>query len=305
QRRLFFNGARACGGRRPRIPFLRLQRRRAAARGIPMTTQGGLPMTESLTDRGPFRWRWALPLVPIAASMFCLSALVYYHTAMGGTGAAWGFLQGVVVFCYRWLGFVPTFMFWLLLFIWCSIWFVVGRWENVRARLLWMVAFTLCTAILVNLGTPADAPPHAGLVGTFIASRLTSVVGHALGALLAVAASLASLLLATDFLFYRYFEALARGRTEETGVEPEATDAFRELAFAGVYAGEPLPVRTTATERAGDVPDASSEGVVSVEAPVAGFATDVEPDIIVRPRRRMRERLAREQAEAEAVQRTA
>jgi hypothetical protein len=240
-------------------------------------------MAESVSpERAPFRWRWALPLIPIAASMFCLSALVYYHTAMGGRGEAWGFFQGFVVGMYRWLGFVPTFMFWLLLFVWCSIWFVTGSWDRVRTRLLWMVAFTLSLAILVNLGTPADAPPpHAGLIGTYIAVRLSSVIGYAFSALLAVGASLAALLLATDFLFYRYFESLARGHvTEDLGVEPEATDAFRELAFSGVYADEPRPAPLDAV--------AVEPEVAEAEADAFGqdLARAVDSDIIVRPRRR-------------------
>lgn len=254
-------------------------------------------MTERLvSDRGAaFRWRWALPLAPIAASMFCLSALVYYHTAMGGTGAAWGFFQGAVVASYRWLGFVPNFMFWLLLFVWCSIWFVTGRWEGARTRLGWMAVFTLCIAILVNLGTPIDPlPPHAGVVGTFVAVRLTSVIGYAFGALLAVAAALASLLLATDFLFYRYFEALARGRVaDDVGVEPEATDAFRELAFVGVYADDAQAARATDGGAAAD--DFASE--VDEPAPDDAAAlldatddVDADAGIVVRPRWSRRDR---------------
>lgn len=240
-------------------------------------------MAESVSpERAPFRWRWALPLIPIAASMFCLSALVYYHTAMGGRGEAWGFFQGFVVGMYRWLGFVPTFMFWLLLFVWCSIWFVTGSWDRVRTRLLWMVAFTLSLAILVNLGTPADAPPpHAGLIGTYIAVRLSSVIGYAFSALLAVGASLAALLLATDFLFYRYFESLARGHvTEDLGVEPEATDAFRELAFSGVYADEPRPAAVDL------VPAEPEAAAAEADAFGQDLARAVDSDIIVRPRRR-------------------
>lgn len=268
-----------------------------------MTIQGGLPMTDRVgADRGAaFRWRWALPLVPIAASMFCLSALVYYHTAMGGTGEAWGFFQSAVVASYRWLGFVPTFMFWLLLFVWCSIWFVTGRWEGARTRLTWMVGFTLCIAILVNLGTPTDPlPPHAGVVGTFVAVRLTSVIGYAFAALLAVAAALASLLLATDFLFYRYFEALARGRVaDDVGVEPEATDAFRELAFAGVYADEPRAAQSSsasgkasgsATAGAALAGIAAAEDAVDVGPEAGGVAADGDhdSDLVVRPRWRRR-----------------
>lgn len=257
-----------------------------------MTTQGGLSMTEQLgSERGAaFKWRWALPLLPIAVSMFCLSALVYYHTAMGGTGAAWGFFQGAVVFTYRWLGFVPTFMFWLLLFVWCSIWFVTGRWDSVRTRLMWLGAFTLCIAILVNLGTPVDPPPHAGLIGTYIAVRLTSVIGYAFGALLAVAASLASLLLATDFLFYRYFETLARGRaTEETGVESEATDAFRELAFSGVYAEQPRPAVASVEPETADAAMVRVLAEAEADDALAGdLARAVEQDVVVRPRRRRR-----------------
>lgn len=184
-----------------------------------------------------WRWHWALPLCPIAASMFCLSALVYYHTVLQGTGEAWGFFQGIVVGLYRWVGFVPTFMFWLLVFAWCSVWFVTGRFERAWARLGWMAAFAVSLAVLVNLGTDGLAPPpHAGIVGTFLAVRLVSVLGVVFSALLALGAAMASLFLATDFLFYRYFEAMARGRgASEQGVEPEAAEAFRELAFAGIY----------------------------------------------------------------------
>lgn len=241
-------------------------------------------MTEQFSpERGAaFRWRWALPLLPIAASMFCLSALVFYHTALGGTGASWGFFQGAVVAGYRWLGFVPSFMLCLLVFVWCSIWFVTGRWENARTRLAWMGVFTLCIAILVNLGTPTDPlPPHAGLAGTYVAVRLTSVIGYALAALLTVAASLASLLLATDFLFYRYFEALARGRVvDEVGVEPEATDAFRELAFTGLYAGEPRAAEAAPAA-------APSAAAMGDDARVAeDLARAFDDDLVVRPRRR-------------------
>lgn len=187
-----------------------------------------------------WRWHWALPLCPIAASMFCLSALVYYHTVLQGTGEAWGFFQGVVVGLYRWVGFVPTFMFWLLVFAWCSVWFVTGRFERAWTRLGWMAAFAVSLAVLVNLGTDGLAPPpHAGVIGTFLAVRLVSVLGVVFSALLALGAALASLFLATDFLFYRYFEAMARGRgASEQGVEPEAAEAFRELAFAGIYGDE-------------------------------------------------------------------
>jgi hypothetical protein len=236
-----------------------------------------------------FKWRWAIPLVPIAASMFCLSALVYYHTAMGGTGQAWGFLQGAVVFLYRWLGFVPTFMFWLLLFVWCSIWFVTGRWDAARTRLLWLGAFTLSIAILVNLGVASEPPPHAGLIGSYVAVRLTSVIGYAFGALLAVAAALASLLLATDFLFYRYFEALARGRAaEEAGVEPEATDAFRELAFGGVYAEPPRAAEPMPEVNAGAAATAVAASPAEDEVLAQDLGRAVENDVIVRPRRRRR-----------------
>ncbi len=218
--------------------------------------------------QGAWRWHWALPLCPIAASMFCLSALVYYHTVLQGTGEAWGFFQGAVVGMYRWMGFVPTFMFWLLMFAWCSVWFVTGRFERPWARIGWMTTFALSLALVVNLGTDGVAPPpHAGIVGTFLAVRLVSVFGVVFSALLALGAALATLFLATDFLFYRHFEALARGRgapAVESGVEPEATDAFRELAFAGIY-GEQARVSAEGAP-------APRKRIVLEDESVAGFA---------------------------------
>lgn len=217
-----------------------------------------------------WRWHWALPLCPIAASMFCLSALVYYHTVLQGTGEAWGFFQGIVVGLYRWVGFVPTFMFWLLVFAWCSVWFVTGRFERAWARLGWMTAFALSLAVLVNLGTDSLAPPpHAGVIGTFLAVRLVSVLGVVFSALLALGAAMASLFLATDFLFYRYFEAMARGRgASEQGVEPEATEAFRELAFAGIYGDEARSGVSAAPQ--------PRKRIVLEDESVSGFAAALE-----------------------------
>lgn len=217
-----------------------------------------------------WRWHWALPLCPIAASMFCLSALVYYHTVLQGTGEAWGFFQGIVVGLYRWVGFVPTFMFWLLVFAWCSVWFVTGRFERAWTRLGWMAAFAVSLAVLVNLGTDGLAPPpHAGVIGTFLAVRLVSVLGVVFSALLALGAAMASLFLATDFLFYRYFEAMARGRgASEQGVEPEATEAFRELAFAGIYGDEARPGATASPQ--------PRKRIVLEDESVSGFAAALE-----------------------------
>ena len=56
-------------------------------------------------------------------AVFFLSALCYYHVQMPGA-AADGFMQSLVVGLYRFLGFVPAFMFSLMVLIWSSVWFI-------------------------------------------------------------------------------------------------------------------------------------------------------------------------------------
>jgi hypothetical protein len=199
-------------------------------------------------QRTATRWAFALPLVPITVSVFCVSALAYYQVHYGGLEQPRGLLQGFVVGLYGLLGFVPSFILCLLVLAWSSIWFFTGKLERPAARLGRLGGLALCLAILVNLGEGATAVvPPGGAIGEFLAVRFEAVFGAGLSTLLVSVAALAALLLATDYFFYRYFEPLGRPRQlgdlrEETGTEAEAAEVLGSL---------PLPeVRSVATARA-------------------------------------------------------
>ncbi len=187
-----------------------------------------------------------VPLLPIALSVFCLSGLAFYHVELSGTGVSSGVFQALVVGLYRILGFVPSFMLFLLVLSWSSIWFITGSLAEPVARLGRLLLLTLALAVLVNLQPEmGPAASHSGVIGHFLASRLESIFVYTLSTLLVAPLALVSLLLATDFFFYRYFETLGESqtpesvRTRELGVEHEATEALKTLRFSAPPSLEP------------------------------------------------------------------
>ena len=188
-----------------------------------------------------------VPLIPIALSMFCLSGLAFYHVELGGTGASSGLFQALVVGLYGTMGFVPSFMLSLLVLSWSSIWFITGSLSEPVGRLGRLLLLALSLAVLVNL-QPEMGPgaSHGGVIGHFLAVRLQSIFGYTLSTLLVAPLALVTLLLATDFFFYKYFETLGQGEAtprarplSEVGVEEEATETLKSLRFVGVPQADP------------------------------------------------------------------
>jgi hypothetical protein len=184
-----------------------------------------------------FRFHF-VPLLPIATAVFCLSGLAFYHVELSGTGASEGLFQALLVGLYESLGFVPAFMLFLMILAWSSIWFISGSVADPAGRLGRMLLLTLSLAVLVNLQPEIGMPEaHSGIIGHFLAVRLQSIFGYTISTLLVAPLALVTLLLATDFFFYRYFETLgsqdagAVGSARETGVETEVTETLKSLRF--------------------------------------------------------------------------
>lgn len=260
----------------------------------------------ALRARGRTPW---LPLGLVGASVFLLSGLSYYHLALAGSDAGGGWTAGVVAGLYQFLGFVPGFMLGLLALAWGTIWFLGGSIERPGARLLRIVVLTISLAVLVNLeGSLGALQPHDGVLGHWLASRFVNVFGFGLSAVLVSLVALASLLLATDFFFYRHFDSLAApaaaapatssARIGDAGVEPEATAMLRGLRedlraveqrtvwSAPLDDEEPLLPRQSAAEL-----EVGSEGVgpelaaaePAVEEPAVEEAVDVHAEAAPEP----------------------
>jgi hypothetical protein len=231
------------------------------------------------------RLSWAVPLVPIAFAGFFLSALTYYRVR-GPAGDEHG-LAGVVAALYRFLGFEPAFMFWLLVMAWGSIWFITGRLDRLGGRLARIAGLTLCLAILINLRPGSDAVGDNGVLGEFLAQRMQSAFGSSVSTILIAVAALASLLLATDFFFYRHFEGLTRsavGDAVDDGVEPAAVEALKGLRLEPAAATpRPRPPRAAAVSLDVDLPVlADEEGTDSGDAGIRRWypGDDDELDLV-------------------------
>src|SRR5262245_51464678 len=181
---------------------------------------------------------WLPPLVPFAIATFALSALVSYHLRADGAPESRTLLQWGIIGIYQFVGFVPSFLFFLLVLSWSSIWFFTGKLERPGALLLRLLGLTLALAIWVNLRADAgEALPHSGALGAWIGGRMVGALGTVLSTLLVAPLTLVSLLLATDYFFISYFEGLGSSRAAATdgartefGVEQEVTEEFKSLS---------------------------------------------------------------------------
>ena len=169
----------------------------------------------SLRKPSRMRFEWALPLVPVALAVFFVSSLSCYHVEWSNSPFGGDtMLQQLVVSVYRFFGFVPAMMFSVMVLVWGSIGFLTGKVDRPLSRFLRILAFVVSLSLVVNLGSAA----HSGWLGKTLAVPLDAVFGGALSTLLAAVAALGSLMLATDFLFYRYFDSLgAKASTPSTG----------------------------------------------------------------------------------------
>jgi len=177
--------------------------------------------------------------LPIGASVFCLSALIYYHVQYEVVQVR-SAMQVVVAAIYQAIGFAPAVMFFLLLLTWSSIWFVTGRLERPLVRTGRLLAMAVMLGVFLNLGDGGvSSAVHKGAVGAWFAGCLVAAIGYYPSIVLVWAVTFASLLLATDFFFSDSFEKLRLRPQSESGVETAVTDHLRGLA--GTPAAEPVP----------------------------------------------------------------
>lgn len=184
---------------------------------------------------------WYAPLVPIAISIFAVSALVSYHLRAGAISGSRTFAQSLIVGIYEFFGWVPSCMFFGLVLAWSSIWWVTGTIEQPGKKLARIGYLTLALAVFGNLDAAA---PHTGQLGAWLGGGLGAVFGSFLSHLLMAPLTFLALLLATDYFWMSYFERRAFERTLPTavpglaagagvhdlGVEPAVTEEFKELA---------------------------------------------------------------------------
>lgn len=181
---------------------------------------------------------WLLPLVPIAISIFAISALVSYHLR-ASTITPRTIPQSVVIGVYEFLGWVPACMFFGLVFAWSSIWFVAGSIDRPAHKLLRVFGLTVALAVFGNLDASAA---HTGALGAWIGGGMSSVFGSFLSHLLMAPITFLALLFATDSFWMSYFErrvlertraelhAAAVGSASDHGVEPAVPEEFKQLA---------------------------------------------------------------------------
>ena len=198
---------------------------------------------EERSSRTAAEWLW--PLLPIGVSVFCLSALVYYHLKHGLVEVR-SALQVLIAGIYHTVGLAPAFLFFLLVGTWSTIWFVTGRLERPLLRLARLLAMAVMLGVFLNLGDGGvAAAAHKGELGAWLASCLVAAFGYFPSIVLVWAITFASLLLATDFFFSDSFERLrqrptAGNRSDEQGVEAAVTDHLRGLAGTAPAQGGPI-----------------------------------------------------------------
>lgn len=195
-------------------------------------------------------WPW----IPIGISTVSVSALLYYHFhqfEFTPTAA----LQLAYAWIYRSFGLAPSFLFFLLVAAWSSVWLLTGELQRPVGRLLRITSMAVLVGIFLNLGEGGVSPGvHKGELGAWLAFGLWQWFGYVPSLVVVFAMTFASMLLATDFFFSDAFERLRRTRAAEAGVEDEVTDRLRSIGAAS-----PQPVASEAPSSAmtSHVPDAA------------------------------------------------
>lgn len=219
-------------------------------------------------------WLWAL--LPIGLSIFCVSALGYYHLYHDRLEVA-SALQVAIAALYRTFGFAPSCMFFLLLLMWSSLWFHAGKIDRPTSRIARLFAMAVLLGVFMNLGDGTVSPAfHKGELGRWLAERLVGAFTYYPSLVLVFVATLGSLLLATDYFFADRFEALrSRPEAPDSGVETAVTDHLKGLAGAAAgAAGSPAEASFVA---AGPAVEPASGGSAGGFEAVADDEVEVEP----------------------------
>jgi hypothetical protein len=221
---------------------------------------------------------WLWPFIPMGISACSLSALIYYHLRQD-VFTAQSPLQQFYAWLYRTVGLAPAVLFFLLVLTWSTIWLVTGRLERPIGRLCRLAAMAVLLGVFLNLGDGGVAPAvHKGTLGAWFAETLVAAFTYMPALVLVFIATLASLLLATDFFFHERFEQLrVAGPATESGVETAVTDHLRALAEADATPGGAVATPSAGSGRmpfaafapAADVPDVAAVDATAAEPPAA------------------------------------
>ena len=203
--------------------------------------------------RGP-AWLNRQLVVPGVLALLAAFYLAAATTLRLRGGSGGGFPSNAIGWIQDRLGFEPTFMVAALVMVWCSIWFLTGRFDRPLSRITRIVGLGFCLAVLVGMRGDGVA---GGTVGTALAARLTGVLPPWFAGLLVGIAVIAALLLATDFLFFGDFKRLADRAAAPGGARRSAP---------------PIP---TPPPGAGEIPRVQS--VRTLEPVTTAGARQVEP----------------------------
>lgn len=234
------------------------------------------PPTPTVAER---MWQF----LPAGFSVLSLSALVYYHLQLRqGPVQPTSALQYFYAGLYEALGLAPAVMFFLLVAVWSVIWSVRGVLERPLSKLVRLLAMTLMIGIWVNLGDGGVAPAlHKGAIGAWFAEALLGSFGYWPSLLLVGAMTIASVMLATDFLFADLFEQIradASRRTSELGVEPQVSEHLKGLSSPSTSPSVLPPLRTEPPPIAAANEDPSAAFAEAIAA-AARAAADREPAV--------------------------
>jgi hypothetical protein len=244
----------------------------------------GNPIDRS--SRSVAEWLW--PFLLGCVSVFCISALVYYHVRWDVVEPR-SALQVVIAAVYRWFGLAPSVLFFLLVGTWSSIWLVAGSLDRLGVRLLRLVAMAVMLGVFLNLGDGGVVPAvHKGEVGAWLAGRLVAVIGYPVSLGIVWITTFAALLLATEFFFSDRFEQLRSADADpEVGVEAAVTDHLRGLGAATSAPGSNDPESAAAGgehEAFGEAADAGW----AAPTPAPTLRGDAEPRRVSYFERRLR-----------------
>lgn len=219
--------------------------------------------------------------LPAGLSVLSLSALVYYHLQLrNGPVEPSSALQFLYAELYRAMGLAPAVMFFLLVAVWSVIWSVRGVLERPASKLVRLLAMALMIGIWVNLGDGGVAPAlHKGAIGAWFAEALHASFGYWPSLLLVGLMTIASVMLATDFLFADLFEQhrldLRRrihGELDaEKGVEPQVSEHLKGLESASPAPSEPSPAVAVSPQLRHEALPPNADG----EDPSAAFAAAI------------------------------
>lgn len=254
--------------------------------------------------------------LPAGLSVLSLSALVYYHLQLrAGPVEPSSALQYLYAELYRAMGLAPAVMFFLLVAVWSVIWSVRGVLERPASKLVRLLVMALMIGIWVNLGDGGVAPAlHKGAIGAWFAEALHASFGYWPSLLVVGAMTIASVMLATDFLFADLFEQSrldlwrrVHGELHaENGVEPQVSEHLKGLQSASLPPSSPSPpasslrhesLRTEVhPDAAGEDPSAAFAAAIAAAARAVADRDPVDGDAVEERGAEARGQKAAEQA---------